>query len=137
MLSMAIKRNTKLGLKTYTKQKSKNNQPEYELQKSVVDYIRLKYPHVFFNGSAGGIWTSFSQGRKMKATGYQSGFPDLFIYEARKGYHGLAIELKVKGNYASPKQKRVLAILNEKGYRAEVCTDFDQVSQILSEYLES
>ena len=36
-----------------------------------------------------------SQRNKAKATGMKKGVPDLFIYEPRGEYHGLAIELKV------------------------------------------
>ena len=71
----------------------------------------------------------------MKATGYQSGFPDIFIYEPRGVFNGLAIELKVKGNYASRKQKEVLGKLTNKGYRAEVCTGFDHAIEVIDEYL--
>jgi len=73
----------------------------------------------------------------MKATGYKSGFPDIFIYEPKGDYHGLAIELKVKGNYASQNQKKVLSILSKRGYRAEVCTGFDNAIAVIDEYLES
>ena len=134
---MAIRKNTWSGYKKSTRTKSKNKQPEYELQKAVCKYLDVKYKDVFYNGSAGGMYTFFSVGKKMKATGYKSGFPDLFLYESRKGYNGLAIELKVKGNYASPKQKEVLSLLNDKGYRAEVCTGFDNAVEVIDKYLES
>tara|TARA_R110000744_G_scaffold134922_1_gene244214 strand:+ start:10643 stop:10864 length:222 start_codon:yes stop_codon:yes gene_type:complete len=71
----------------------------------------------------------------MKATGYKSGFPDLFIYEPKGKYNGLAIELKVKGNSASPNQKRVMGILNEKGYLAKICTGFEEVTDEIDNYL--
>jgi len=116
--------------------KSKNSQPEYHLQVAICNYLAIKYSKVFFNGSAGGMRTFYSVAKKMKATGYQAGFPDLFIYEPRKGYHGLAIELKVKGNYASQKQKSILGKLNDKGYKAQVCTGFDHAVEVIDEYLE-
>lgn len=68
-------------------------------------------------------------------TGYKAGFPDLFIYEPKGLFHGLAIELKVKGNYASPQQKEVLAKLQSKGYRTEVCTGFEEAIKVIDEYL--
>ncbi len=94
---MATRNNTWSGFKNYTPTKSKNKQPEYELQVAVCNFLAFKYPNIFFNGSAGGMRTYLSVAKRMKATGYKAGFPDLFIYEARNGYHGLAIELKVKG----------------------------------------
>lgn len=90
---------------------------------------------MFYNGSAGGMRTFLSVAIKMKATGYKAGFPDLFIYEPRLCYNGLAIELKVKGNYASPKQKEVLHLLNNKGYRTEICTGLDHAIEVIDEYL--
>lgn len=132
---MATKNNTKIGYKKFTTRQSKNKQPEYHLQVAVCNYIAIKYSGVFFNGSAGGMRTFYSVAKKMKATGYKAGFPDIFIYEPRGIYHGLAIELKVKGNYASKKQKEVLQKLNNKGYRAEVCTGFDEATQLIDEYL--
>jgi len=110
-------------------------QPEYELQKAVVNYLKWKYPNVSYCGSAGGIRTSITQAMKMKATGYVKGFPDLFIYEARYGYHGLAIELKVKGNYASPFQKDWIKKLNERRYFAKVCTGLDETMELIEDYL--
>jgi len=132
---MATRNNTWIGSKKSTKRKSKNKQPEYELQKAICRYLDIKYNKVFYNGSAGGVWTTMSQAKKMVATGYKSGFPDIFIYEPRGEYSGLAIELKVKGNYASANQKKVLSILNERGYKAEVCTGFDDTAKVIDEYL--
>tara|TARA_R110000764_G_scaffold27224_1_gene64649 strand:- start:469 stop:798 length:330 start_codon:yes stop_codon:yes gene_type:complete len=105
------------------------------LQVAVCNFLAFKYPNIFFNGSAGGMRTYLSVAKRMKATGYKAGFPDLFIYEARNGYHGLAIELKVKGNYASDKQKLVLGKLKDSGYRTEICTGFDHVANTIDEYL--
>lgn len=133
---MAIKNNTWTGYKKSITKGSKNKQPEYHLQVAVCNYLAIKYSKVFFNGSAGGMRTFYSVAKKMKATGYQAGFPDLFIYEPKDGYHGLAIELKVKGNYASRKQKGIIEKLNNKGYKAVVCTGFDQATEVIDEYLK-
>lgn len=80
--------------------------------------------------------TFLSVAKRMKQTGYKSGFPDLFIYQPKGIHHGLAIELKVKGNYPSENQKKVLQLLNNAGYKAEVCTGFDEAIQVIDEYLE-
>lgn len=136
---MEIRKNTKSGYKKFTPRKSKNNQPEYHLQVAICNYLAIKYSDVFFNGSAGGMRTFYSVAKKMKATGYKAGFPDIFIYEPKicegQIYHGLAIELKVKGNYASQKQKRVIEKLNKKGYMAKVCTGFDEAVDTIDNYL--
>ena len=105
------------------------------MQKAVCKYLDLKYKPVFYNGSAGGMRTYLSVAKRMKATGYKSGFPDIFLYEPKGEYSGLAIELKVKGNYASENQKKVLLILNQKGYQTAVCTGLDDAIKTIDEYL--
>jgi hypothetical protein len=113
-------------------------QPEHKLQKAVIKYLKLQYPDVFFNGSLGGQYQKYHSQRKKKTeSGYQKGFPDLFIYEARNEYHGLAIELKVKGNYPTEVQKRVLAILNNKGFKAIVCTGIDEAMEQIDQYMKT
>ena len=114
---------------------SKSKYSEYELQKAVVDFIKLQYPKMLYCGSAGGVRTSMSQAKKMKATGYIKGFPDLFIYEPRGKYSGLAIELKVKGNYPSKEQKEWIERLKMRGYQAKVCTGFEECIQTIQNYL--
>ena len=70
-------------------------QLEYQLQKAVVEWLGYSYSDKLFCASAGGMRTNMTTAKKMKATGYKKGFPDLFIYERNKKFNGLAIELKV------------------------------------------
>tara|TARA_Y100001938_G_C8091812_1_gene435501 strand:- start:3397 stop:3735 length:339 start_codon:yes stop_codon:yes gene_type:complete len=106
---------------------------EYQLQKAVCEYLDLK--NVLFCGSMGGQYQVFiSQRIKAKNTGYKRGFPDLFIYEPRKGYHGLAIELKVGYNKPTPEQINWIDKLKKRGYRAEICTGIDETIKILNDY---
>ena len=65
---------------------------------------------------------SHATGAKLKAMGLQKGFPDLFIPEARNGYHGLFIELKRdRTRHPTKEQLAWISHLNEKGYYAVVC----------------
>ncbi len=116
-------------------------QLESKLQKAVTTYLKLKHKDVFFNGSLGGIYIKNARHRDYKARGYQSGFPDLFIYSPRiidgKIYHGLAIELKVKGNSTSINQKAVLSKLRIAGYYSSVCTGFDDTIDTIEWYINS
>ena len=105
---------------------------EFDLQVAVVNYLRSQKEDLLFNGSAGGIRTSLSQGKKMKMTGYRKGWPDLLIMEPRGEFSGLAI----KGNYGSPEQKEVIRILNEKGYFAMICTGFEEARETIDLYLK-
>lgn len=117
--------------------KRKQGTPEHTLQKSLVQYMLISYPNILFCASAGGMRTSMTQAVKMKQSGYVKGFPDMFIYEPKKKFCGLAIELKVKGNYPSPHQKKWISDLNSKGYKAVVCTGLDEAIAELNNYMRN
>jgi len=109
---------------------------EDKLQTAIVSYLKMKY-NVLYCASLGGQYQKYhSQRLKAKRTGYVKGFPDIFIYEARNGFNGLAIELKVKGNYASPSQKVWIVNLNNRGYLAKVCTGFDDAKETIDNYFK-
>ncbi len=117
-------------------------QSEHELQKAIIKYMKLQYPSIFINGSLGGIYIKHhSQRRKGKEGGFRKGFPDLFIYEPRivqgKIRHGLAVELKVKGNYPTEAQKKTIDELCQRGYEALVCTGFEQAIEVIEWYINS
>ena len=109
---------------------------EYHLQKSIIKWINLKYPKLLYCASAGGMRTSMTQAKKMKATGYVKGFPDLFIYEPKGDFHGLAIEIKTKKGKASISQIEWILKLEERGYFAKVCKGFDQVTSLIEIYMK-
>tara|TARA_R110002020_G_scaffold115102_1_gene264709 strand:- start:367 stop:711 length:345 start_codon:yes stop_codon:yes gene_type:complete len=109
---------------------------EDKLQTAVVSYLKMQYKCVYCASLGGQYQRYHSQRLKAKRTGYVAGFPDLFVYEARKGFNGLAIELKIKGNYASPAQKKWITNLNSRGYKAVVCTGFDEAKKIIDKYFE-
>ena len=112
-------------------------QLEYQLQKAVVEWLGYSYSDKLFCASAGGMRTNMTTAKKMKATGYKKGFPDLFIYERNKKFNGLAIELKVKGNYASKHQKEWILKLNKRGYYACVCKGFEETIKIINNYFNN
>ena len=114
-------------------------QKEQLLQKAVVRNVKMKHPQVFMNGSLGGVFIKSARHRNYKSKGYTSGFPDLFIYEPRiihgRIRHGLAIELKVKGNYPTEAQKVVLNRLDSSGYVSMVCTGIDEAIETIEWYI--
>ncbi len=112
-------------------------QLEYQLQKAVVEWIGYSYPNLLYCASAGGMRTNITTAKKMKATGYKKGFPDLFIYEPNNKYKGLALELKVKGNYASKHQKEWLHNLNQRGYFAVCVKGFEETTEIINKYINN
>lgn len=109
---------------------------EYQLQTSIIKYLNLKYPKLLYCASAGGVRTSMTQAKKMKATGYVKGFPDLFIYEPREKYHGLAIEIKTIKGRPSKSQIDWKDKLNNKNYKAIITYGFDQTIKEVDKYLK-
>lgn len=126
---------------------------EDKLQSAVVAYLKLKYKALHCASLGGQYQKYHSQKLKAKRTGYVAGFPDLFIYEARHGFNGLAIELKVKGRspykkdgnlkkeYAKGGKRHNQIIwlnnLNNRGYLAKVCTGFDDAVKTIDDYFKS
>ena len=109
---------------------------EFTIQKSIVTLLDLKAPHLLYCASAGGVRTSLAEARRMKATGYKKGFPDIFFYEPRQGYHGLAIELKKPGGSPSPHQKEWQRDLEARGYKAEIAKGREACLEVIRKYFE-
>ena len=110
---------------------------ESRLQSEVVRYISLQYPKARYCASLGGQYQPFqSQRNKARSTGYSKGFPDLFLYEARNGYHGLALEIKTIKGRATKEQKEWIEALNERGYKAEVVKGLPDILELIDGYLK-
>jgi len=124
--------------KTYKKSASRRKptpESESNQQEIVIKYLRLAYPDALYCASAGGMRTSYLQAIKMKRTGYVKGFPDLFIYEPRGSFFGLAIEMKKeKGGVASPEQKRWQEQLRNRGYASYICKGNEEAIKVIDEY---
>ena len=76
-------------------------QPEFDLQKQVCRYLNLQYKEVLFlSDTIASVKLTEPQAKRnsqIQKRGFKT--PDLIIFEARKGFHGLFIELKVKSPY--------------------------------------
>ena len=70
------------------------------------------YLHHSPNGGKRHITTAM----RFKAMGTLAGFPDLFLFIPKGGYHGLFIELKVKGGRTNDNQKTMIERLIKQGY---------------------
>jgi hypothetical protein len=79
----------------------RKQQPEYELQVAVSRYLSYQYPDVFFmSDTVASIkltQAQASRNKKIQKNGFKT--PDLLIFEPRKGYSGLFIELKIETPY--------------------------------------
>jgi hypothetical protein len=133
--------NVKTYKKTYKKSASRRKaapESESNQQEIVIKYLRLAYPDALYCASAGGMWTSDSQRIKMARTGYVKGFPDLFIYEPRGEFHGLAIEMKkVKGSKIEPEQVQWQEQLRNRNYASYICKGNEEAIKVIDEYFNS
>ena len=121
---------------------------ERTLHRAVCDYIRLQYPDVIFNTDLSGatkltVWQAVA----LKSLRSGRGFPDIVIYEPRKDYHGLFIELKQEGTKlynkngepATPhiaEQVDMMLRLDDNGYAAGFAVGFDEAKTIIDNYLK-
>jgi hypothetical protein len=76
------------------------------------------------------------QATKLKAEGMKPGVPDLFLPVARKGYHGVFIEMKFGRNKPKEHQAVFLTRLQEQGYLTAVCWSAEEARDLICEYLE-
>jgi len=98
---------------------------------SYLDYLGLTWMHV-----ANERRTTLRAGARLKKKGVKAGVPDVIVFEPKGRYNGLAIELKIKGNYMSQAQKGWFTMLKLKKWHCQVCYDFDEAQIVIDEYLE-
>jgi hypothetical protein len=73
----------------------------------------------------------------LKAEGALDGVSDVFLPVARRGYHGLYIEMKAAAparSQVSSKQKRFIDGMREQGYRAEVAHGWAEARALIVDY---
>ncbi len=78
---------------------------------------------------------SASTAARLRLEGVKAGVPDLCLPVARRGYHGLWIELKAEGGSASAHQNRWLNALNANGHFATVLYGADAAYRCIVDYL--
>ncbi|MBR2266612.1 MAG: VRR-NUC domain-containing protein [Paludibacteraceae bacterium] len=120
------------------KNKGKVAPSEHDLQVACVQRFRYQYPQfakLLFSIPNGGYRTA-KTAAIMKAEGQTAGVPDIFFAVARKGKHGLWIELKNgKAGRLSPLQKEMIALLEQEGYACAVCHSLDEFQVTIQDYL--
>ena len=107
---------------------------EHEHQKIVISFCG-KHPElsVIYANPNGGL-RDIGTAIKLKAEGVKKGVPDLFLPLAKKGYHGLFIELKTETGRASKEQKEWIEKLSANGYHAAICVGYKSAIELLKDY---
>lgn len=122
---------------------------EKELHLAICKYIKMQYPSILFSSEQSGLRVSMYQAKQLKATRSCSGLPDIMIFEPRKNYYGLFLEIKKEGTKVYKKdgdlrsdthlaqQEEILHQLKQKGYFAEFIVGFDQAKAVIDYYLSA
>ena len=123
---------------------------EKNLTQVITKYLQIKHRDVIFKiDLASDQKLSIQQAKRNSALlgRWSKGYPDLFIAEARHGYHGLYIEIKtekanpfkkdgtLKKNEHLETQNHFLEILRDKGYYATFGVGYDSCIDIIEQYL--
>jgi len=103
---------------------------------AVVAYLRARYPEALYTISPSGNKLSRTEAERFKAMGYTAGTPDLMLFEPRKGFHGLFIEMKARsGARVSEAQEAFITRLRERGYAVAVAFGADEAKKTIDAYM--
>lgn len=121
--------------------KEKSATVKYDVPKEDYEHIVavawLKKHGILVFHPANGGFRRYEEAQKLKRMGVEPGVPDLVIPIARKGYHGLYIEVKrQRGGVLSDAQKWWGEKLTEEGYLWVVAKGAEEVKRIVRDYLE-
>ena len=111
---------------------------EHQEQVALIQWFRLQHKQfakclwAIPNGGVRHIGTAV----KLKAEGGMAGVPDLFLMIPKSNWHGLFIEMKVKGGKLSDSQKEFMGLATLMGYQAVVCYGFESAKDAITEYLK-
>jgi len=106
------------------------------LQQHCFQWFRLQYPDRIIYHVPNGGKRNYLEAVKFKRMGVVAGVPDLVIPEPTQEYHGLYIELKANKNKPTPNQRTMIEQLASRGYRVEVCNEFEQFKRVVKGYFE-
>lgn len=127
--------------------KADTKQSEDRLQAECVKWFRYQYPHLVLYAIPNGGSRNAIEAAKLKRTGTLAGVADLFLMRnatimsrtdkvwAVTSSHGLYIEMKIKGNKQTDKQKEFQEMAELYRYTYRVCYSFDEFQEIIKWYL--
>lgn len=95
------------------------------------EHPELKLLHAIPNGG----WRSKRTAALLHLEGVKAGVPDLCLPAPRAPWHGLYIEMKVKGGHVRKEQREWIQDLRDQGYRVEVCYGWEAARDAILDYL--
>lgn len=116
---------------------------EYQEQCELFEWIRAKslsktgnwWKLAYAFATLNGVRLTIGQATKAKRSGNVRGVPDVQVPVANMGFHGLFIEMKVKGSTTSKEQKEFLKYLSDEGYSCHVCFSASEAIKVIEWYL--
>lgn len=82
-----------------------------------------------------GGFRNITTAKRLKAEGVKAGVPDICLPVPRGKYHGLFVELKIKGNKTTKNQDNWIKALQQQGYFVAVCYGWEQAKEVIEKYL--
>jgi len=100
-------------------------------KRNAEEYPELDEIFAIPNGGKRHIFTA----SRMKLEGVKPGIPDLFLPVAKRGYHGLFIEMKKLNGTLSEAQKKKIPKLRAQGYAVIICKGAERAKALIKSYL--
>lgn len=113
--------------------KKKPRHIESEIQQSVVQWFRMKYPNYIIAAVPNGGFRNAREAAIMQREGVLAGFADLIIISKQ---HILFLELKTPIGVLSKKQKEFQKKVNNLGFQYVVCRSFDQAVMVIVSWIK-
>ena len=112
---------------------------EFQIQASLFEWVawnKGKYPELeLLHAIPNGEYRHPATAAKLKKQGVRAGVSDIFLPVARRGYHGVYIEIKAPNGRLSSAQKEWIEMVQREGFYAAVCYGTDAAVQLLEWYL--
>lgn len=102
-------------------------------QITVIDFCEAKGWYIIHIPNEGK--RSPRTGDLLKRMGLRPGFPDLFLFQPRGKWHGLAIEMKTPTGKVSKEQEENLLRLNKNGYAVKVAYSSTEAIESIERYM--
>lgn len=109
---------------------------EKHLQIASANLLRFLIPKILFTHPPNGGKRDAKEAAIFKLQGVFPGVLDLLIFKALRGFHGLFIELKTKGNDLTDDQIKFAQQAIEEGYCVAACYNVDAVEDLVRWYFD-